>query len=338
MIDKTNFFRRCFGVTLYIFLMFVMPWDELTGGFVDRLNYENYFIFEDSVLTYQSFDRFFDYLTGEYLWHYTIGYLISDLGYSTDEIFGLISFLFLIGIALYVVRYIGLVALVFIFSPIVVDLAFSQLRLAAALSIVILASLTKNRILLIFAYGVSLFIHTSMVLFGLSFFVAYFVSKNFEINYKKKYFNFDSFFLFINNKYSKIIILAILGFLISLTISPLRAELLSVVGDRRVDYHDMSSSFGYSIFWICLLFVFLIQPLSWYSRWSNNYSIIILFVVFFNLFFSGYSLRFIAASLPIFVQSIFSIERYKFVLASFYFVYLSLQWLYWLKLHEGLGL
>lgn len=38
------------------------------------------------------------------------------------------------------------------------------------------------------------------------------------------------------------------GAFISLLIGPLREALLSAIGDRRAEYHDMSSSLLYSLF------------------------------------------------------------------------------------------
>jgi len=307
------------GISLFTVFMMFMPWNDLAGGFVDRLNYDNYFNNETSILEYKELDGIASHLANEFIWHLAIGRLVSEAGLSTDVVFLGISGFYLFLIAYFTVQKSSPIVLLMLVSPLLVELAFSQLRLTAAFLLVITAYLINRRYLLIPAFVLAAFVHTAMVLFGVMFVAAYFISRlNSGILAKRV---------------SKILILGFVGLMVSLLISPLRAEILMLLGDRRVDYHDMSSSVAYSLFWICLLIVFSVQSRTWFNDLFNCYSFVILSLVFFNVFFSGLSLRFLAASLPMITYSTLQIEnKYKSPVIMTYFIYLFVQWVYWLRL------
>lgn len=300
--------------------MVLLPWNDLAGGFVDRLNYVNYFENEISILEYRELDGLTSYLTNEFIWHFAIGQMVSGAGFSIDVVFLWISGLYLVLIAYFTVQKSSPFALLMLISPLLVDLAFSQLRLAAAFIIVLVAYFfVSRRFILVLAFVLSSFVHTAMLLFGIMFVSAYFVSKQ------------NSGIL--AKRVSKILALLFLGLVISLLISPLRYEILMLLGDRRADYHDMSISVAYSLFWICLLIVFSFQSSRWFNDLFNCYSFIILSLVFFNLLFSGPSLRFLSVSLPMITYSaLHTANQYKFLLIMTYFLYLFIQWAFWLRL------
>lgn len=315
----THAISRFLAILIFTALMLTPPWDALTGGFVDRAVYETYFGYEQSVLEYASFDTALDYLTNEYLWHFLLGYVIRDLGYQTDGVFYCISLAFLVLISTFFVRQAAPQFLILLCSPIIVDLAFSQLRLTLAISMVLAAYLSRSRVALLVAFAAASFVHTAMVLFGFMLLVAVLVSMRSA--------------LVLRTKLNVLLWLLAAGFLVSLVVSPLRSHVLGLVGDRRAEYSDLSSTWAFNLFWIGLLVVFSAQNRLWFRSWRNSYSVILLTLVAGATVFRGYSLRFLAASLPVLVLSILALPRsQRTVMLACYSAYLTLQWVYWLRL------
>ncbi|HNR11345.1 MAG TPA: hypothetical protein PKN72_09110, partial [Nitrosomonas europaea] len=126
------------------------------------------------------------------------------------------------------------------------------------------------------------------------------------------------------------------GAFISLLIGPLREALLSAIGDRRAEYHDMSSSLLYSLFWIALLIPFYLGRRYLVTLDYARYALVIVSIVFVNVFHGGYSTRFLAAAFPGLVSAVLSLHGViKIMILVLFIVYAVFQWLYWLRILSG---
>ncbi len=218
--------------------------------------------------------------------------------------------------AYWLVRRHNMLAILLLISPLTIDLAFSQLRLAAAISMVLLVRRLDLRPLTLIAIIASFFIHSAMVLFAFMLLVSNAVGKSGH---------------YLRNVASvRLFILITAGLVVSLLVSPLRYEILTILGDRRAIYENTSSTLAYSAFWIGLLFLFSREQPSWFDDSSNCFAYIVLALVGFNLILDGHTLRFLAASLPAILSGALSTTgtRRK-VIFSLYPIYLALQWFYW---------
>ncbi len=314
------------GLGFLAILFTAYPWENFAGGFVDRAVYKNYFLYEVSVLDYKKFTTFFDYVTNEYLWHFVIKNLIAYI--EIEWVFLAISLFAAVVFFNFIVTQHGFIALAFLINPLIVDLFFSQLRLALAFAILLFAYQLTNRYILAFCAVVAAFIHTAVLLFVLIFFIARLVSRfNFIILISSSSESDAS-------KYFKYAILFSAGLLISLLLGPLREPLLSIVGDRRATYSpDMTSTLAYTSLWLLLLPVFLLQTEKWFKSEINCFATIITTLVVFCYFFSTYGTRFLAAGLPMIICAIMDMdEPWKAISLIAITGYMILQWIYWFRI------
>lgn len=314
----------------FVVVISVFPWPEIFSNIygyemIDRGVYTNYFLYEESVLNYKVFDGPLSYIKDEYLWHYLVGYAVDNSIIKIEQIYFVISFVCLFVYSLILIRTSKLISLIFLVNPLVIDFAFSQLRLAFAIALIGIAYLVKSKKigLAVFVVILSTFIHSAAGLFIFIYIVVWL------LDYCEHQFSIAPWL--------KFVLLCSLGVFISLVIGPLREVILSAVGDRRAEYPDMSSSITYSLFWILLLASIGFRLRDFVKEDYNNYTIVILSIVTTNTIHGGYSTRFLAAAFPFLVSTIFFFQSaysqnvYRCVVGVFT-CYAILQWFFWLRI------
>lgn len=246
---------------VFAFLFQIPDWPaifEAAHGYsmIDREVYERSIITRNLPIDYIEYVTWIDLVIHERNWSYLLRYMNDTLGLEPERIFFLFTTFVLWQFASYVIRNAGAIYLVFLVNPLIVDLAFSQLRIALALSIVMFAlSKPRSKLVTVLTYLFCMTIHTAVVLFAAM-----------ELGAR-----------FLNGRQKRsLALLCGLGVAISLAIGPLRQELLGAVGDRRAEYQDMGSSFAYLSFWVLLWFMFLIKWRDVVWHFDGRYAIIVL--------------------------------------------------------------
>ena len=303
---------------IFSIILTTIPWEELNGGpFRDKLVYLDYAEYGINKLNYLSFDTFFSYITNEWLWHYIILNINTYMPYIV--FFNAISFLSLFSISFFLLKRHSIYSLLLIINPLVIDLVMSQYRMSLAMSLILIAiHLNKLKKLKIFMIGVAALIHTSVILFIVTY-LGVLIAQRFV------------------NRSSKIYLLYLItmGMLISFILSGFVDVILESVGDRRSDYplEKLSSSLTYLSFWV-LNFIFIVlyylkRPI---KKMSDSISIVVLSNITFNLVFGGYSTRILATMFPVIMDTNLRLGTYyKFLLFMVYILYTYLQWVYWLN-------
>jgi len=252
--------------------------------------------------------------SSELSWHYAADFLSEILG-SAENCINVISFLVLWRLSYLVIVRAGWVYLIFLVNPLVIEFVYSQIRLAAAIS---LASILQRRDDFSFrsalVYLLCASVHTAMIIFGFIHFVAAKFSKAQIVD---------------------LIVHVTVGVLIALMLSDsFRAVVLGVIGDRRIDYLDMRSSAFYLSYWLFLLPLLLLGWRDSMSVFDSRYSVIVLVLAACSLIFGGYPSRFIAAAYP---AILVAMKNYRVrglainvpVLA--FIPYFVIQWMFWLR-------
>lgn len=299
----------------------LVPWEELRQfEFIDRANYLHYFKYGENILEYTKLAHWYSYLTNEVLWHISIPYLIDQLNIAPIFVFNTISFITVFTFTLFVARYSNLYAVLLLVNPLLVTLAFDQMRSALAYCLLLWAYMLPRKLLILSLAMILVapLVHTASVLFALLF--AGILSL--RLLHTRRVFNTTAV----------VLILLGTGFLMSLSFGQLMQQVLDAVGDRRADrvVNDASSGIKYTLFWIFMLIVCLVQSKDYYRNISCQYSLIILSFVCFNLIFGGYSLRFLATGLPVLVVAMYELKSLHRALVIAAFVpYAVLQWYYW---------
>ncbi|MBC6677578.1 MAG: hypothetical protein H9L35_15575 [Acinetobacter sp.] len=289
------------------------------GGFIDRENYINYLTYYSIRVDVNDFFNIYDYVTQEWLWHRII-FFLKDFFFLTPEfIFSLVSFIsFFVASLIVLKKTNSLVYVFFLINPIFIDFYYSQLRLAFAFSIWGIAYLLseKYRKLSILFSLIAIFIHTASLFFILYGFLVYFLS-------------FSKI-----NKFLKLIVLILCGFLTSIITGPLRYSILSFFEDRRAEYVDMSFDIIFSSFWMFLFICIILDNL--YIKKINlkdfqAYSIVFLSLILLNYFIGGYSSRFIAATYPFLIISMYYLSsQLRAFCLTFYIFYSFILTYYWI--------
>lgn len=286
--------------------------EQISGHpMVDRSVYERMLLEQDLPT-----DRLQDFtivqlFSLEWLWNAGLSVATRYVGATPDEVFTIISLIFLWRFAVETAYRAGLISILLLINPLVVDLAFSQLRLALALAIMCLCYRGQfGRIGTVVGYTLCASIHTAIVLFAAMHFAA-------------------------SRPHNKLswgwaVLLVALGVSVSLATGPFRDEILQVVGDRRIDYHDMSSSLMYLSFWFLMWAFLVLKYPETLSASDSRYALIVLSVVVANIFTGGYSTRFIAASFPWLISTMCSWpSKPQGMMALVFIPYAIFQWAYW---------
>lgn len=307
------------AVAVFTAFMLAVPWEQVWGQpFVDRQVYLDYFLYQTNVLDYKEPDNVLTYYTAEALWHFGMREAIDGLGIPINLIFAAISALCIGVFSFYLVQKHGAWSLIFLVNPLLIDLVFSQLRIALALSLLGIAHFHRGRAVVVGLSICSLFIHSAVLVFLFSYFSSYLAT----ILAKKR-------------AWSKIWLygcLLTIGLFVALIIGPLRELILSYLGDRRAEYLDVSSTFLYSSFWICLLIPLYLQSRNYLMIKDHAFVVSVLSLVAASAVFASYSTRFLAATLPMIISSILSLRRELRVgVLPIFGIYVVFQWVYWLR-------
>jgi len=279
----------------------------------DRSVYEYQILYRDLRTDYISNFHGLMYFTHEWLWSYLLSYLNRTLGYSPEQIFCVITTIVLVRFSVEIAIRAGWAYVILLYNPLVIDFAYSQLRLALAISILSLFwDGQRGKPVTIAAYVVCTALHTAVALFAVLHIAANWLSLPTRRN---------------------LLLLCLTGVLLALAIGPLREVILAYLGDRRVEYPDMGSTVSYLSFWIVMWALLLYKWHATMNSIDGRYALMILSLVAANLITGGYSTRFIAASFPSLVIAMRKWEPKSINLLILLFVlYASLQWFYWLKL------
>jgi hypothetical protein len=299
-------------------ILFQIPgWPDIFEGvygypMVDRSVYGAQILDYNLPIDYLPEFDFISYFTFELLWNRSIAFLAREMQLSTDQIFFLLTTLIIWRFTFMIAVSAGWLYVPLLVNPLVVDFAFSQLRLATAIALVsFFWRSEKASILKISGYIAATSIHTAIVLFG----AMHLASHHFSLP-----------------RFRNLAALVLFGFFVAIAIGPARELILNTIGDRRAEYHDMSSSILYLSFWIIVWALFLAQWRTAMATLDGRFAIIILSIVALNAVFQGYSIRFIAASFPSIVVAMAGWRSIPIALPIALFLpYSVLQWLYWLR-------
>lgn len=300
-----------------------MPWEEIRGRTFEDLDvYYNYFLHQQSILDYKTFGDLLDYIVSEALWHLSISTLIDGLGIDIDYVFLIISSLCLTVFAILLARRHGAGSVLLLANPLLIDLAFAQLRSALAFSLLYIAYLLRRRIAIYLLLTAAVFIHTASILF-----IALFAGAAFAYRYMRKTDRSDQTIFFA---------LCLIGIMVSIVVGPLRAEILAAIGDRRASLQGgASSSLLFTSFWVIALLVQGFQAKHLVHDEISRFSIIILAMVTCNLLTGGYTSRFLALTLPFLLSSVLRMRSpVNFLVIALYIFYTTVQWIYWFDIRD----
>ncbi|MFL6717197.1 MAG: hypothetical protein ACJ8G3_12640 [Burkholderiaceae bacterium] len=302
---------------LFAVVMLCMPWEAWLGkDFEDKQVYINNFLYLKPAIEDKGLETLREYFFNEVLWDVMVRGALDTLGIPLDVILGGITFLCLFCFARFVAIRHGLLSIVLLVNPLVIDFAFSQLRMAFAVSLIMLGITMRRRAALYLMLVLSCCIHTAMMLFILM----YLVSVQVSLWCRKK-----------NYPISALAYIAMAGGLIvALMIGPLRGVLLSSVGDRRVEYELAGATLSYASFWIVFLAVTPLQRKGFYTDRFNLLSVACLATFTFATLMGVFAARFVSATFPMLVSALLSLGRpVKDAVLLMYLLYLALQWQYW---------
>jgi len=304
---------------LFAALFSMVEWEWVQGGiFVDREVYFSIFRSAPELDISFNFIQIVAYVVNEQFWSQLIRWLSESVGLSLTTVFGIISFLLVFSYAYFVSSKVGPLAILMLVNPLLVDLAYSQLRMSLAMVFLLFAFNSQNWYFRILFLVFGCFIHTASFLF---IFIVLCVIFSIRVTCKYRF-----------NRFNCYMLLVFTGFCIALMVGPLRTFILQYLGDRRVVYDASATSWTYASVWIAILGAASFQLSSFFRNHVNAIALVFLSVYTFCTVFSVYGLRFLAAALPFFVVALCrfgSLERAFVVLV--YAAYTIVQWLYWIR-------
>ena len=272
-----------------VLITYVVPWTSIyNGDFADITNYINrieYLYAGGNEAVHVGIA----WLLNEPLWKYiiiAIGYIFDDYRLALYLISIIIVFLYANFLFKRVPYYIGMI---FLFNPIFIDLVMAQVRSAFAFALLLLAYDLRSKKWAIVIASASFFIHTSMPLFVLIYFL---LKKLNETVDAKKYY----------------LITIFAAFIIAVFIRYGVDILLSLLGDRRAGYDTIieGASISYSIVWfaIGLIIATFATFKDEKDRIIAGYAITMTSFFFFSSLMGSFAQRFVALTLPLIIISI----------------------------------
>jgi len=303
--------------------VYAIPWVNLFGEeFHDVNNYIDRIIYLNDRGTEIEYTGLLWFLS-EPIWKEIvifIGYAFQDY---REVIYAISFFITFVYISFLIKRVHLLIAVIFLFNPMMVHLFMEQIRIAIAFCLVLIAyDLSENEerlktstiILLIMAP----LIHTAILVFYFFYYLLYKLNDKVE---KKKYY--------------LIAIMTALG--VAFFVKYGANALLMLLGDRRANYSEVieSSSISYSIAWFIIAMI-----VATFAEFKENkdrlliaYAIMVMCFFFFSSLLNMFAARYVAVIMPLIIISISYLPKhikqgtYLFLLA-----YNLFSFKYWLKL------
>lgn len=314
----TNWFAVAAG-SLFSLLMIAIPWEELAGrNFEDKDVYLERFLYLPSVIEEKNISNVLDFFINEALWDFIVRSSSELFHVPVTVVLSIVTFLCLLSFATFLINKHGLLSVLLLLNPLVIDFAFSQLRLALAISLLMLVFSVRRKIWLCLIIVVASFIHTAILLFV----AMYIISLQIACWFNKK----D-----IRSGYLGLALIG-LGTVTALMIGPFREYVLSSLGDRRAEYELGGASLLYASFWIALLLAILLQKKSFYQQDSNLLAVACISTMVSATILDTFAVRFVAAAFPMIAASMMSLGRpIKQVMLLGFLPYVAAQWYYWFQ-------
>lgn len=295
-----------------------VPWEGLRGEeFYDRQVYLDYFSSALPLLEEKEMSGLSAFLVNEVLWDVLVRGLMQGFDLPAETVLNGVSVLCLSCFAYFLARRHGPLAILLLINPLVVDFAVSQLRMAMAVSIVMLGLFSGRRLVIAAAMFTACFIHTSIVLFIVMYLIPVQAGKWIgRANVPAATFGYIAMGG---------------GLLVALVIGPLREVVLTRMNDRRAEYEMVAASVSYISFWILLLAAVPFQGKAFYRDNMNLLAISCLSTVVSATFLGVFAARFISATIPALFNAMLTMGRpVRELVVLAYLLFLVLQWTYWL--------
>lgn len=304
---------------LYALAVIIFPWEEISkAGFSDFEQYVSYFTYfyesnDISAVEIYGISTFKELFTHEVLWYEMIRWLTRE---TTDPVVALrvVSFfiLFVWGYFLFK-RTRFSIAVLFLFNPMVIDIAMSGIRNGLAWAVILIGISLDSKIIRAVLFFASMFIHSTSLVLVVFYYVALYASKNFR---------------------GRLLLFCGLGsgVLVGLALTVGNELVLGALGDRRTgaSYLVGGGSFLQASIWAILLYfqcssgqdyirknLFVIAILAWYQTMNP---------------FIPWSYRVWGAILPLIAYSALQLPPRKRQLFLYLYIgYLVLQYIYWTK-------
>jgi hypothetical protein len=257
-------------------------------------------------------------LTHETLWNQGIRFLIHDKGIQISTIFSVISFLTVFVFSVCVVSQAGIWYLLFLINPLVIDLAFSQMRFSLAITILYLTASLDSRYLKLLLALCAFFIHTASVLIVFSYLICELTAR------QRLRFGWSTNRVFFS--------LTIVALMLVLLMGPVGNAILKALGDRRADYINLSSGAFITVFWFLYLSYYGAQIKTLFIKpyAMLSYLFILLFVLL--SVFDMYGSRFLALAYPLIIVTASKMtSRYKIGVILTHVLYGLTSWTYWIS-------
>lgn len=302
---------------VFALCLLYVPWEQIRGeAFYDRLVYLEHFLHAVPLLEDKEITGLGGFLANEVLWEVLVRGLMEGFDLPAGLILSGISLLCLFCFAYFLARRHGPLAMLLLINPLVIDFALSQLRMALAVSIVMLALFSGRRLVIAAAVITASFVHTSIVLFVVMYLVAVQAGKWVRKSRLPA---------------STLGYIAMAGgLLVALLIGPLRETVLSTMNDRRVEYEMEAASLSYASFWIMLLAAVPLQGKAFYRDSMNLLAVACLSTFVFATVLGVFAARFLSATMPALLGAMLTMGRPVRELAVLaYLLFMVLQWNYW---------
>lgn len=273
---------------------------------------------EDHSLSYDTFEYegLSDYVANEYTWGLVLRFLSDTVGLNADATLTLLSAFVVFTSAALVSRYCSFPWLFLLCNPLFVNLAFSQIRIAFALSVAtwLVISQARSPWIVVPTIVFATTIHTGFALVAVMYFLAYVSGAK----------------CFVSRPKVQMALVVAAGLLGALLMGPLRAGILDTLEDRRADVQYATSLPILYLVWLLLLVTFVFSWQTVRATTAGRFSSILVTLALLGTVLNGYPDRFLATSLPFTVVAMHSLRApYRSLMVLAYLTYTVILWVYW---------
>lgn len=284
----------------------------------DRNVYLDKFLSGNVSSNYVAFKSILDYVIYEYSWNVGL-YKLTQFGLNFIFILNTISLSILFVFTYLVISKTKLIYVLFLINPLMLGLVFSQIRVALGFCIFIISVYEWRKARFIVGCSFALFactIHTASIIF-----IAIYIA----LNIVEKLKNVKK------NHLAKVAWCVGIALALSFIMGPMREQILMYLGDRRIVYPDMRSSFAYMTFWWGMLITLTLSQRRDGGGIAYMFTLVMLGTACFNQLFGFYSTRFLALVLPFMAVSVYGVRNgmVRIGLCGAYALYVAAQWWYW---------